>query len=326
MAKQMCKNCVLDESFPSIRFNEEGLCQYCTSNKKIDHDKIRLDVETFLRQSKNTSGKYDVALAFSGGKDSSYTLKYFVENFDLRVIAITIDNGFIAERAYKNCQIVTSNLGVDHMFFKPSSKKMFNLYKDSTTKDVHSKTALMRASSICNSCIQVINTTILNFCISYEIPIIAGGYIGGQVPSETGFMEQNLDMTYQMREAFLKEKRTTINNDALQLLKLHKSDKSITVINPMVYLKLSEEKIIEELLPLGWEKPKDTGKASTNCLLNDYAIFRHQNKMGYHPYVFEIANSVRQGSMTREHALKVIEQDLSTTDFKEIEKKLGLIT
>ena len=41
----ICKNCVLPESFPGIRFNEEGICNYCSRLRGIDKQKEKKEQE-----------------------------------------------------------------------------------------------------------------------------------------------------------------------------------------------------------------------------------------------------------------------------------------
>lgn len=323
----ICKSCILPGTFPFIRFNENGICHYCVedSDFAIDFKKIRAEVEAKLKESLGRAKAYDIVLAFSGGKDSTYALKYFKENFDARLIAITIDNGFISERAYENCRIVTANLGVDHIFLKPNSMAMKEIYRVSAQNEIHSKTALQRASSICNSCIQIINTQIVNFASAYGIPFVAGGYIGGQVPSKTGFMEQDLKLTGKFRVELLKKLTPNFSPRSIQLFEqIVTTLDQITVINPMVYLNLREEEIIEEISSTGWLLPSDTGKSSTNCLLNDFAIKNHYEKYHYHPYVFEIATMVRRKIITREEGLKKVEVNFDQGQFKNIEEALDL--
>ena len=55
----------------------------------------------YLEQEKGKSD-YDCALAYSGGKDSSYTLYVLREIFNLRVLALVFDNGFLSDQAKKN--------------------------------------------------------------------------------------------------------------------------------------------------------------------------------------------------------------------------------
>lgn len=323
---KICNKCVLPDTFPGIKFNAEGLCQYCLEIDQINFDEVRTKVEDFLNELSKEDCQYHVALAFSGGKDSTYTLKYLVEKFNLRIMAITIDNGFISERAYENCRLMTSELGVDHIFLKPNPKSMKNVYRKSLKEDIHSGTSILRASQVCNSCIQIINTQLVNFCTNFSVPVLAGGYIGGQVPSKTGFMKTSPAATERIRASFLKKIDEVFQNgDSTRLFKYFgKSDASVTILNPMVYLRKSEESILEEIKTIGWILPDNTGNSSTNCLLNDYAIKDHLKRYQFHPYVFEIATSVRSGSMTRKEALEKLEVDLPAEYVKSIESQLSL--
>ncbi|MDO5305999.1 MAG: N-acetyl sugar amidotransferase, partial [bacterium] len=79
---KICKKCVLNSSFPGINFSEEGVCNHCNSprQEKEKAEVIREDTEAKfleliqkLREGKKSTG-YDCLLAFSGGKDSTYTL------------------------------------------------------------------------------------------------------------------------------------------------------------------------------------------------------------------------------------------------------------
>lgn len=323
MSDRRCKRCVLPDSFPGIRFNEEGICSYCTeAGSGKSFLELKNEVEGFVRSKVGHSAQYDVVLAFSGGKDSTYTLKYLKETFSARIVAITIDNGFISERAYANCRNIPEHLGVDHIFIKPNPKALLEVYKKSEESQLHSVAALKRASAICNSCIQVINTQILNFASNFGIPIVAGGYIGGQIPSDTGLMVQNMKVTKKVRRHFIDVASAKLSQDALKLFQLSAHDQDIAVINPMIYLNLSEEEIIEDIKTIGWEKPQDTGASSTNCRLNDFAIHQHMKNHSYHPYILEIANMVRHNKMNRDEALKKITVSFDDRDFSEIRTKL----
>ncbi len=53
---------------------------------------------------KNERGKheYDVIMAYSGGKDSTYTMYLLSHNYGLKILAYTFDNGFISREALSN--------------------------------------------------------------------------------------------------------------------------------------------------------------------------------------------------------------------------------
>jgi hypothetical protein len=77
-------------------------------------------------------------------------------------------------------------------------------------------------------------------------------------------------------------------------------------VHPMAWEFYNEEMIIEKISNMGWTAPTDTDTNSSNCLLNAYANDVHIKRYGFHPYVWEIANMVRDGVMTRKEGYQKI--------------------
>jgi hypothetical protein len=84
----------------------------------------------------------------------------------------------------------------------------------------------------------------------------------------------------------------------------------------------NEEMILTEIQQYGWEAPSDTDSNSTNCLLNAYANDIHLSRYNFHPYVWEIANMVREGVMTRENGYRKIYGKQSSELIKIAQQKL----
>ena len=333
----ICSSCVLPSTFPGIKFNDQGVCNFCqASPNKTDLALIRNKLKDQMKQTiQEASGvknrSYDCVVAFSGGKDSSYTLSLLVEEYGLKCLAITIDNGFVSEQALANCRTITSKLGVDFLLFTPTPKFMNNMYNRSieNPEQIHSKLALTRASSVCNSCISLINTYMIKVSLQQNIPIIAGGYIGGQVPKDGAVMKLDLKLQQSLAQGKLEKFQKAFgpnSNDYFAISdELLKTNQTITLINPMLTVAVSEEEIIDRIKKYGWIKTKDTGHHSSNCRLNDLAILMHLKRYHFHPYVAEVADQVRAGTMTREVALKKINELPKIEDLTEQAKKLGLI-
>jgi hypothetical protein len=68
-------------------------------------------------------------------------------------------------------------------------------------------------------------------------------------------------------------------------------------------------------------EPEDVDTNSTNCRVNCLANNHHINMYGYHPYVWEIANMVRQGTMSREEGMEKIYNN-SNNDVSHIMEEL----
>ena len=60
---------------------------------------------------------------------------------------------------------------------------------------------------------------------------------------------------------------------------------------------------------MGWRSPQDTDTNSSNCLLNALANLCHIKRHNFHPYVWEIANMVRQGIVDRDEGIEKIYTD-----------------
>lgn len=314
---QICSTCVLPDSFPGITFDASGSCNFCQSAPPAHtvterfaalREKIADAIEA--KRATVTDGGYDCIVAYSGGKDSTYTLKLLSEKYSLRCLAVTIDNGFMSDQAKINCDTITTALGVDYIVFKPSSTYMNNMYVQSVENpEVHAKAAIKRASNMCNSCINLINIQMIKLAVQHHAPIIAGGYIGGQVPKDAAMLEIDLSVLVKTRQTMQSKYVAFFGETAMRYMQLpqhlldRSSLKSVVVINPMLTVELSEEKIIEEISQLGWRRTTDTGQNSSNCKLNDLGIAVHHKQYGFNPYVFEISEQVRNGLIDRETAL-----------------------
>lgn len=118
-----CSKCVLPDSFPSITFNSEGACNYCTNYKKIER-KGEAEFEKILSHYKGTGKKWDCIVLFSGGRDSSFVLHQLVKVYKMRVLAYTFDNGLLSEEAKLNIKSAVEKLKVDHVMIKLNVSKI----------------------------------------------------------------------------------------------------------------------------------------------------------------------------------------------------------
>lgn len=308
-----CIRCVLPDTFPGISFDEVGECSYCREAGSPDALELRraasvAGMRAVIGAARDAArGDYDCIVAYSGGKDSSYTLKLMVEEFRLRCLAVTIDNGFLSDQARANGLAVTAALGVDLVCFRPAPAFMNRLYRESATRDdVHAPSAIKRASATCSSCIQLVNTYMIRVALDRDAPLIAGGYIGGQVPKDAAHLTVDVSMLAKARHAVQRRYVDAFGADADRYLALPATSPgaaSVTILNPMLVAEVTEDEIVEALTPLGWRRTVDTGPQSTNCRLNDLGIFVHHRKHGFNPYLFEMAEQVRQGLLDRNVAL-----------------------
>jgi N-acetyl sugar amidotransferase len=116
-----CNRCVMDTSVPDIRFDREGLCNYCTqfllekvtrplADRAARSDALNRLVSDIRRQ--GSGRRYDCVIGVSGGVDSSWVLVQAVR-MGLRPLAVHMDNGWNSELAQNNIANLVRGLGLD---------------------------------------------------------------------------------------------------------------------------------------------------------------------------------------------------------------------
>lgn len=329
---KICTKCVLPETFPGIKFNDDGVCNFClksTGQEKIEErkEKYKAKFESLFEERRGT-GDYDCLMCFSGGKDSSYTIHILKEEYDARILAVTVDNGFCSERAEKNIRNIVESLDVDHIFFKPRFGILKDVFGACRSKNIYSRKSLERASTICTSCMAFVKFISLRMTIEKSIPFIAYGWSPGQAPIASSVFKNNPETIRSMQKA-VEEPITSIVGDAakpyfLEERHFEDKDKFPYNVNPLAFLEYDEDIIFDVIQSHGWVAPTDTDANSTNCLLNSYANMLHKEQFSYHPYAFEMANLVRQNLVDREDALERLNSEESAEMIEYVKQKLNL--
>jgi len=310
-----CTRCVLPETFPGIRFDEEGVCQYCRrtpppQQRAAQRARLRARFEEIVEQVRDLSG-YHCLLGWSGGKDSTYTLWLLKEQYGLRVLAFTFDNGFTSPAAFKNMRVVAESMGVDHLIVKPRFDLLREAFVASIEPGMYPPRALERASGVCNTCMGIAKGIGLRIALTEDIPLVIYGWSPGQIPLASALLRTN----HRMLEAFLQTAKAPleaavgpeVRNYFPSPRQLEQAERFPYLVSPLAFLEYNEETAFDRIRRLGWHKPQDTDPNSTNCLLNGFACHIHIEQMGFHPYVMELAGLVREGYMSREEALARLE-------------------
>src|SRR5665647_13153 len=101
-----CIHCVLSENFPKIEFDKDGLCNFCREelfhSTETDYIEEANDVISEMIKKEKGHSEYDAIVCYSGGKDSTLTLKLAVEKYKLKILAFTLENGFTSSEANLN--------------------------------------------------------------------------------------------------------------------------------------------------------------------------------------------------------------------------------
>jgi len=327
----ICKKCVLPANFPGVHFDDKGICNYCSSITAQSHrdesTRFRNRFEDLLLEYQNKHS-YDALMCYSGGKDSTYTLKILREKYGLRILAITFDNGFIAEQARINIETVVEKLGVDHIYLKPRFDILSKIFASCADNDVFPLKTAERASMICTACMSILKFSALRLAVEKYIPFIAFGWSPGQAPITSSIMKNNPTMVKSMQKAVYDPLYKVAGNDIrpyfLEPEYFDDPKRFPYNVHPLAFLDYREEDIYTSIHFLGWKAPEDVDPNSTNCLLNSFGNSVHKKRFGFNPYTFELAGLVREGYLDRDVAIKRLKTEEDPKIVKQVKHRLGL--
>lgn len=312
-----CTVCTLPESFPGITFDSAGVCSECLALEKTKHhaptaERLRPQLDEIIEESRSRSPMYDALIGYSGGKDSTYLTYILKKKLQLRVLAFTLDNGFISEQSWTNMRKALQKLSVDHIVFRPNYNLTKNIFLTSADQDVYPSSLLKFGSAICISCIRMVTNLALKTAIEKKIPMVMLGNSPGQLlQSDSEIIYRDNRIPYALKKGLFKPLVKQVGEQANPYFLLNEEDYNTTpfpyTISPLPILGYNEEDIYREIDKLGWKRPTDVDKTSTNCRLNSLGIVNHLKKHGFHPYDHEMALLVRIGQISREAALERLE-------------------
>jgi tRNA(Ile)-lysidine synthase TilS/MesJ len=311
-----CTKCVLPDTFPGISFDDNGVCNYCRNIPIPSQQEKQAHLEKFekLLADKRDKHNFDVLLAYSGGKDSTYTLYMLRKRYNLKVIAFVFDNGFISEQALTNIRTMTDTLGAACIIFRPPFEHMKKAFNLAASKDIYSPKTLDRASSICTTCIGMVKGMMIKTALAYDIPLMAFGWSPGQAPISSAIMQTNPRLQ-RFSHRTVRDPLITLIGDDMKGYFLRDDDLETDPmrwpvnIHPLAFTEYDEDEILKKIKSLGWVKPEDTDPNSTNCLLNALANYLHKKRFSFHPYAWEIAGIVRSESMVRAEGIAKVTKD-----------------
>lgn len=117
---KVCSRCVMDTTIPSIRFDDQGVCNYChmhdlmAEEYPLDEGGEKKLWDLVEKVKRDGEGKrYDVILGTSGGRDSTYTMWVTKNILGLRPLAVHFDNGWNSAIAVKNIERSCRKLDID---------------------------------------------------------------------------------------------------------------------------------------------------------------------------------------------------------------------
>lgn len=94
--------CANDFIIPGMEFDDQGLCPMCQTKDNVKHLKSVVPLLEEIPCSQKS--RFDIALFYTGGKDSTYMLYYLSKVKGLRVLALTWEIPYISDSAAKSIE------------------------------------------------------------------------------------------------------------------------------------------------------------------------------------------------------------------------------
>ena len=302
----LCTRCVMSAVVPGIRFDRDGVCQFCHI-----HDQMEREYPTGekgsailrrLAEKIRNAGKErpcDCVVGASGGRDTSYCLYYAKEIMGLRPLAVHFDNGWDSDVAKANLARVCDGLDIDlHTIIMdwPESRALTNAniracvpYID-LTDDVGIASALYRTAAR-----EGVRYIILSHSFREEgiLPLI-WNYVDGRYTR--AIIRRHCDIQQ------LKDFRNVDIHHMLYWI----FAKGIRVVNITNYYDDTGEKV-ENLLRdrFGWE---DTGQHHMDNEMFALVYNYTRRKFGFDWRMVELSAKVRTGVLTRDQAILALRE------------------
>jgi tRNA(Ile)-lysidine synthase TilS/MesJ len=333
-AIKRCVTCILPETYPGIRFDADGVCSECAKftsqgGPAVDLGALNEKVERIIAESKATAPHYDALVAYSGGKDSTYLIQRLQTDYQLRILAFTLDNWFLPQQTFRNINQVIKRLGVDHIFFKPDYELCRRVFLRSAESDIYPISLLKHGSALCVSCIRMVSNLSVRLAIEKQIPMVMLGNSPGQIiQSEHELLYQDNRIPYELKRQLFAPLANEIGDDVYHYLMLTKNEYQADpfphTISILPIIGYDEAEIYRAVEELGWKRPGNVDSCSTNCRMNSLGVVKHCQKLHFHPYEGELSMMVRMGSLDREAALgRILESTrLSQGIAVEVEQRL----
>lgn len=129
-----CKHCCANDFIiPGLEFDENGLCPMCQS--KDDRKWMKAVVPILNDIPKSKKSRFDIALFYTGGKDSTFLLYYLSKIKNLRVLALTWEIPYMslsaklsiegAKKSFEKVEFISRK--VDNESLKKIYSKLYKL-------------------------------------------------------------------------------------------------------------------------------------------------------------------------------------------------------
>jgi len=329
---QVCKNCIMDSTDPTIIFDDNGVCDYCHNyynnilpnwnNSEADEVKILPVLERIKKEGKGKD--HDCIIGISGGLDSSYLVHLAVTKWGMRPLLYHVDAGWNSDVSTHNIRCPVDKLGLDLYTDVINWEEMKDLQRaffKSQVPDIDTPQDLVFFSSL------------YNYCAKNKIKyILTGGNFSTECVREPlawgAYYQTDMKYVNDIHKKFGERKLVTFPRCDIFKYKIqYRLLNGVRVVKPLDHTRFIKKEA-EDLLEreYGWQRYKH--KHHESRFTRWFEAFWLREKFGFDKRKNHLSSLVLTGQMSREDALKrVSEPELPADELKSeteyVAKKLG---
>ena len=266
------------------------------------------DMEKEFDRAKRKKSSYDCLIPLSGGKDSIYALYLCDKIYDMKVLGITFDNGFLSEHARNNISEAVRRTNADHIYYGVNPKEMMKLYN----------LFIKNIGAFCPPCMRGIEIVTKMGVQIYDIPLIVKGsgkrtsylsYIPELFQDGNPTFFQNVIKDEDVHVEAMGEFKRTFNLKRF----VHLSTNVLGIYDPTYpqfvsifdYIDTPEDEMVDVIRnEMKWKRPEDRTE-HMDCLASNIASYIHSRKVkGFSDKTAKNSSLIRLGSLDRSEAMK----------------------
>ena len=313
-----CKKCILHDGFLGLKINREGFCNFCANpnHKNVNWSKVLINSDlkkeflsewnSIVKAMKKFRGKqkYDCAIGYSGGKDSTALLDLVINDYKLTPLAITVNTGFMTDIANENIKDTLEKINVEHIFINDAVKTFEKLYQYLFLN--HNSNVKCLTKEVCDFCSDLLHSIVVNEALKRKIGHILFGYSPDQIARYFFEIPKN-EILFAWKPDFISNAPFNEKDREWYINPNEEVSKEIPrVILPYHVLNYQENLIIETIENKKLIKKGNADPIKTNCNVVGATLFYDINRYGGIPYALQYAELTRQDPSIRKKWLRTI--------------------
>jgi hypothetical protein len=317
-AQKVCSRCILPDSFSGITFDSEGVCSVCREHEarwagwEGGLPARRAILDRLCDDARRKNRPFDVLVPLSGGKDSTYVLYLAAKELNLKCLAFTLDNSYLADHVRANISRACRVLGVEHVYYALDPvliNRLFALF-------------MRKTGYFCSVCMRAIGMATELVAHMHDVPLVFGGSSARTELPTTPDMFQSGPVSYIRNvlrgESIAEEARHLLYEGSLKRrigYRLfwwgsQRRIRSCAWINLPDYVEWDYDTIYKTIREeLGWEAPPESLE-HTDCAIHPVTSYIHNRRFpGLEVQRLTLARLIQAGQVTREESLRQLREE-----------------